>query len=43
MKLRRWSKFSQDESGGIIVDWVVPSAAIVAVAMAMTGIVRTGY
>ena len=35
-------KFASDDSGAVTVDWVVLTAAIVGVAIAMVSIVRTG-
>ena len=42
MKFSDRLEFASDESGAITVDWVVLTAAIVAIAIAMVGIVESG-
>ena len=43
MKLFKLSnKFAKDESGAVTVDWVVLTAALVGIAVAMVGVIETG-
>ena len=42
MKLFKMKKFAKDESGAVTVDWVVLTAAIVGIAIAVIAIIRTG-
>ncbi len=42
MKLFKMKKFAKDDSGAVTVDWVVLTAAIVGIAIAMTSIIRGG-
>lgn len=42
MKLLKLKKFAKDDDGAVTVDWVVLTAAIVGVAIAMTSIIRSG-
>ncbi len=42
MQLARFPKFLHDDRGGITVDWVVLAAAIVAIAVAMVGVISAG-
>ena len=40
--MKHLSNFTKDESGAVTVDWVVLTAAIVGIAMAVIGLVSTG-
>lgn len=42
MKLRFWKGFCQDEAGAVTVDWVVLTAAIVGIAIAVISTIRSG-
>ena len=42
MKLLKLKKFAKDDDGAVTVDWVVLTAAIVGIAIAMTSIIRSG-
>ena len=43
MKLFKLSnKFAKDESGAVTVDWVVLTAALVGIAVALIGVINTG-
>lgn len=42
MKQIRYRRFSADQSGAVTVDWVVLTAAIIGVAVAMMSVVRGG-
>ena len=42
MILLKLKKFAKDDDGAVTVDWVVLTAAIVGVAIAMTSIIRGG-
>lgn len=38
----KMKKFAKDESGAVTVDWVVLTAAIVGIAIAMIAVIRGG-
>lgn len=42
MKLFKMKKFAKDESGAVTVDWVVLTAAIVGIAIAVVAVIRGG-
>jgi Flp pilus assembly pilin Flp len=42
MKLFKMKKFAKDESGAVTVDWVVLTAAIVGIAIAVIAVIRGG-
>jgi Flp pilus assembly pilin Flp len=42
MKLFKMKNFAKDESGAVTVDWVVLTAAIVGIAIAVVAVIKSG-
>lgn len=42
MKLFKMKNFAKDESGAVTVDWVVLTAAIVGIAIAVVAVIKGG-